>query len=463
MRIGGQAIPRRALLLIGSEALIILIALLGSTVLRLLTTGAGWDYLSEASTLWRYALVILICELSFYYNDLYDLQIVQSKTTFTVHLLQALGVVLIILSISYYVKSEWSLGRGIVLIFAPTILVLIVGWRYLLDVTGTAVQPRERVLIVGTGAIGQSLVEELQARPEYNYEIVGVLGEPHSSRNTNTSLPVLGGLSEVRDIATNRNVSKIVLALAERRGYMPFRELLDLKFSGVTIEDPHTFYERITGRVVLDSLNPSWFILSDGFRKSRFILFGKRLIDLIAATLGLILGLPLMIVVAAAIAIEDGFPVIFRQKRIGQNGRVFEILKYRSMRHAPAEQGPSWTSNADSRITRVGKFIRKTRLDELPQLVNVLRGDMSLVGPRPEQPAFCDLLEQHIPFYQQRHTVRPGLTGWAQVNYRYGASIEESRRKLEFDLFYVKHLSWWLDLVIIFQTVKVVIFGRGAK
>jgi sugar transferase (PEP-CTERM system associated) len=462
-RIGGQLIPHKTVLLISSEALIILSALLGATLFRLLPSGALWDYLHDTNTIWRYALVIFVCEISFYYNDLYDMQIVRSRSVFAVHLLESLGFAFIVLAAAYYMRSQWSLGRGIAITFAPTILILIIGWRYLLEATGASARPHERILIVGTGAIGQSLVEELQSRPEYNYELVGILREPNGNGETNHQLPVLGTLESVRQIALAKKVDRIILTLNERRGYMPFKDLLALKFGGLAIEDPHTFYERITGRVVLDSLNPSWFILSDGFRSSRFVLFIKRSTDIVAALLGLIIAFPIMVVAALAILLDDGFPIIFRQQRTGLHGSTFEILKYRSMKRAPEDAPPSWTANGDDRITKVGQFIRKTRIDELPQLINVLRGDMSLVGPRPEQPVFCDLLDAKIPFYSQRHTLRPGLTGWAQVNYRYGASIEESRRKLEYDLFYVKHMSWSLDLVIILQTIKVVLFGRGAK
>ena len=222
-------------------------------------------------------------------------------------------------------------------------------------------------------------------------------------------------------------------------------------------------YERTTGRILLDHLSPSWLILADGFRQSRLVLAAKRLTDIVVSTIGLVLALPLMAVIALAVFLESGAPVLFRQGRIGLNGRHFEILKFRSMRNEPVPKAASWTSDSDPRITRVGRFIRKFRLDELPQLISVLCGDMSLVGPRPEQPSLAEMLEEQIPYYGQRHSLRPGITGWAQVKYGYGATVEQTKIKLEHDLFYIKHLSMPLDLAIIFETAKVLLSGRGAK
>jgi sugar transferase (PEP-CTERM system associated) len=255
----------------------------------------------------------------------------------------------------------------------------------------------------------------------------------------------------------------VVLALKERRGHMPVRDLLNLKFRGVKVEDAHTVWERLTGRIHLEHLSPSWLILSDGFRKSHLLTFVKRGIDFGVALIGILLTAPIMLLVALAIWLESGGPIFFRQDRVGLHGAPFRILKFRSMRQDAEKNGPSWAADSDSRITRVGKFIRKVRFDELPQMFNVLGGEMSLVGPRPEQPFFCSLLEDKITLYPYRHTVRPGITGWAQIKYQYGATIEESKTKLEYDLFYIKHLSVTLDFMILFETAKVVLYGRGAK
>lgn len=274
---------------------------------------------------------------------------------------------------------------------------------------------------------------------------------------------VIGTPSDVERFALSEQIDRVVLALSERRGSMPIKELLQLKFFGMKIEEAHDLYERITGRILLDHLSPSWLILADGFRKPRLVVACKRMIDLLISAIGLVIAAPVMLLVALAVYLEDGAPVLFRQERVGLKGNHFQILKFRSMRSEPTPKAASWTSDEDPRITLVGKFIRKFRLDELPQLINVLRGDMSLVGPRPEQPTLAAMLEEQLPYYQQRHSLRPGITGWAQVKYGYGGNVEQSKIKLEHDLFYIKHLSMPLDLAIIFETAKVLLSGRGAK
>jgi exopolysaccharide biosynthesis polyprenyl glycosylphosphotransferase len=231
----------------------------------------------------------------------------------------------------------------------------------------------------------------------------------------------------------------------------------------VEVEDAHSFIEQTTGRIQLEHLSPSWLILSAGFRKSALLYTAKRIFDIVVALIASVLSLPIMILAAAAVWLETGNPILFRQERTGLKGSTFEIIKFRSMYQNSEKDGPVWAVRDDNRITHVGRFIRKFRLDELPQILNVLHGEMSLVGPRPERPQFCLLLEQNIPYFSLRHTVRPGITGWAQVKYQYGASVEESKVKLEYDFFYIKHMSFVLDLAILFETAKVIIYGRGAK
>jgi sugar transferase (PEP-CTERM system associated) len=233
--------------------------------------------------------------------------------------------------------------------------------------------------------------------------------------------------------------------------------------AGVRVEDATTTYERMTGKILIDDLRPSWLIFSDGFRVSWLTRFMKRAIDVTLALVVLVLAMPLMLLTALLVLLQDGRPVLYRQERVGENGRGFVLSKFRSMRKDAEKSGtPIWAKDGDDRITTVGRVIRKTRLDELPQLWNVIRGDMSFVGPRPERPFFVEQLSQDIPFYQQRHVVKPGLTGWAQVKYRYGSSQEDAMEKLRYDLYYIKHLSVIFDLTIVFDTVKVVLFRKGA-
>ena len=323
---------------------------------------------------------------------------------------------------------------------------------------------QKRVLVLGTAEAGITLVREFLARPELNVKVVGFLDEKGENIGKSLVNPsIIGSINQVSDIVKEKAVNQVILSLNERRGCTPVEQLLQLKFSGVQVADAHSVYEKMTGQILLANLEPSWLFLSAGFRKSRFLLTTKRSIDIVISLLGIILVLPLMGVIALAICMDTGFPILFRQERVGLGQHPFTILKFRSMFQDAEAGGPSWAQNNDPRITRVGHLLRKFRLDELPQLVNVLRGEMSLVGPRPEQTKLCQMLEQIIPMYWRRHSVRPGVTGWAQIKYQYGSNIEDAKRKLEYELYYIKNLSLTLDLAIILVTFKVILFGRGAN
>src|SRR5690348_4011352 len=323
---------------------------------------------------------------------------------------------------------------------------------------------QERVLVVGTAQSGINLVREFIVRPELNVKVVGFLDEKGENIGKSLVNPsIIGSVNQVSDIVKEEAVSQVILSLNERRGCTPVDQLLQLKFSGVRVEDVHSMFEEVTGKILLTNLEPSWLFLSAGFRKSRFLLTSKRCVDIVVSLLGIIIGLPLMGVIALAVWLETGSPVLFRQERVGLGQELFTILKFRSMSQTAEADGASWAQTDDPRITRVGRVLRKYRLDEMPQLFNVLRGEMSFVGPRPEQTKLCKMLEEMIPLYWRRHSVRPGITGWAQVKYQYGSTVEDAKRKLEYELYYIKNLSLKLDLAIILATFKVVLFGRGAK
>ena len=321
---------------------------------------------------------------------------------------------------------------------------------------------QERVLVVGTAQAGITLVRELIVRPELNLKVVGFLDEKGENIGKSLVNPsIIGSVNQVSDIVKEKGVSRVILSLNERRGCTPVEQLLQLKFSGVQVEDAHSMYEKVTGKILLANLAPSWLFLSSGFRKSRSLLAVKRGIDIVVSLLGIILGLPLMGVTALAIWLETGFPILFRQERVGLGQRPFTILKFRSMSQDAEAGGPSWALKNDPRVTRVGQLLRKFRLDELPQLFNVLRGEMSLVGPRPEQTQLCAMLDERIPMYWRRHSARPGITGWAQVNFPYGESDEDAIEKLKYDLYYIRHYSLKLDAMIILKTVHTMLFGKG--
>ena len=325
----------------------------------------------------------------------------------------------------------------------------------------TPMLPR-RVIVLGTGPEAQVVEKSLRAD---DFRVVGfypVRGDavtkvPHS-RLVPTDVSLVDTIRKLK-------VNEIIVAVGERRGgAMPLNELLECKLAGVRVLDVSSYFERALGQVHLDSLRASWLIFGDGFRQGVIRTFIKRVFDIVVAAILLVLALPVMLVTALVILMEGGFPIFYQQERVGRAGRVFRVTKFRSMRQdAEGDGTPRWAASNDDRITRVGRFIRKYRIDELPQLLNVLKGDMSLVGPRPERPFFVDQLTQSIPFYAARHSVKPGLTGWAQVRYHYGATLDDAANKLQFDLYYVKNHTLFLDLVVLFETVVVVVTGKGAQ
>jgi sugar transferase (PEP-CTERM system associated) len=321
-----------------------------------------------------------------------------------------------------------------------------------------------RVLIFGSGPEADAVGKVLR-RSDPEIQIVGFYPSPTESVVCVPNQQLLPRERSLSDTAYALNVHEIVIAVHERRGgILPLRELLDCKLSGVKVLDLASYFERALGQIRLDSLKAGWLIFGEGFRQGWGRTSVKRMFDVVAAVVLLLLALPVMLATALLIALEDGFPIFYRQERVGLNGRLFSVVKFRSMRKDAESDGkPRWATANDDRTTRVGRIIRKLRIDELPQLFGVLSGDMSLVGPRPERPYFVDQLTRDIPFYAVRHSVKPGVTGWAQVSYHYGASVDDSIQKLQYDLYYVKNHTLFLDFVILFETVGVVLTGKGAQ
>ena len=416
-----------------------------------------------AANLWKIGLVTVVCQLCLYYNDFYDLTLVQSSRELVVRLLQAVGAASIVLAALYFTMPDLMIGDGIFVSALFVFVVGILGWRLLFNQLTGSLKLQERILVVGTGETARKVVRQILDQREFAYRVVGFIDDDASRVGERIVNPgIIGTPDDIATLIDRHHIDRIIVGLSDRRGKLPVEELLRAKMAGIRVEDATTTYERVTGKILIDDLRPSWLIFSDGFRVSRMNRWIKRSIDLTLALIFGILSLPLMLLTAVAIAIESGRPILYCQERVGENGKTFTLCKFRSMR-TDAEQGtPIWARDGDERVTRVGRVIRLTRLDELPQFWNVLRGDMSFVGPRPERPFFVAELAKAIPFYQQRHAVKPGLTGWAQVKYRYGASLEDAMEKLRYDLYYIKHLSVFFDLTIVFDTVKVVLFGKGA-
>jgi sugar transferase (PEP-CTERM system associated) len=336
--------------------------------------------------------------------------------------------------------------------------VALIGWR--LAFTWLVRLPIlvERVYVLGTGERAQRLVQGLRQNPEIGVEIASWTGKMEGAI---TRESVAAHLLEV---VHKQKVHRVIVAMPDRRGTIPMQELLDLRMHGIKIEEATSWLEKISGKIEVENLYPSWLVFGEGFRRSNVFILIRRALSVIISLVGLILALPLIPLIMLAIRFDSLGPVFYTQTRVGKNGRAFKVVKFRTMRQdAEAASGPKWAGDHDPRVTRVGQYLRSSRLDEVPQLWCVLKGDMAFVGPRPERPEFIELLSKEIPYYGVRHMVRPGLTGWAQVKYKYGSTVEDAREKLQYDLFYIKNASIGLDLLIMFQTVKTVLLRRGAQ
>jgi sugar transferase (PEP-CTERM system associated) len=346
------------------------------------------------------------------------------------------------------------------------VVTLLFGWRIAFEWTTRRVGPVERLLLVGTSDGAVRLARELyDRRRDLGVEIVGFIDSDPARVGAPVINPgVIGTVEDIPAIVRARAVDQVVVSLADARGKLPMDKLLEMKIDGVRFAHLATIYEKYTGKIAVENLRPSWLIFSDGFRKGRVQDATKRVLDVGLAALGLLLALPIMLLVAVAVRLTSRGPALYHQERVGQYGRVFVLHKFRSMLvDAERDTGAVWAQSNDTRVTPIGGFLRRSRLDELPQLWNVLRGDMSLVGPRPERPEFVSSLTREIPYYGQRHSVRPGLTGWAQVRYAYGASVEDALEKLQHDLFYIKNRTLALDLFIVAKTVKTVLMRKGGQ
>jgi len=322
---------------------------------------------------------------------------------------------------------------------------------------------RRRVLVLGAGRRAQRL-RDLANRQGSGFVIVGFIGMSENKPLVEEAIN-RSAIHDLSRFVENLGVSEVVLALEERRNALPLKDLLRIKTAGVHVNDFSSFIERETGRVDLDSVNPSWLIFSDGFSSGRMMSsIAKRIFDVVASSLLLVVTWPIIALFALLIKVDSKGPAFFRQSRVGLFGENFDVIKLRSMRSDAERAGEAkWAQENDPRVTRIGRFIRKVRIDELPQAWSVLKGEMSFVGPRPERPEFVTDLEDKLPYYAERHMVKPGITGWAQINYPYGASIEDARHKLEYDLYYAKNYTPFLDLLILLQTFRVILWGEGAR
>ena len=408
--------------------------------------------------------VTLFSTLLSYYFDLYEPQIVstQKEIYFRVLLVLGIGCFTVFATVFFFPEAQingapdqtdvFALGYAIL---TPTLLL----WRRSYAWLISRPMFRERVYVLGGGDYAFSLVETIQSRPELGMEVVNwerVDGSPQDRKQL--------WIERLEAATSGRTaISRIIVALEAQRGELPAEELLALRFRGIDVEDGSTLRERLSGKIQLDGLRPSSFLYTEGFRIRKSQQLTRQILSMLVAAAFLLLFAPLFPIVALLVRISSKGPIFFRQTRLGLNGAKFQLCKFRSMVVDAEAGGAKWATKNDPRVTKIGRFLRKTRLDEIPQLWNVLRGDMGFVGPRPERPEFVPGLAEALPYYNLRHMVRPGLTGWAQVRYGYGATLAEARQKLEYDLYYVKHMSLGLDLLIMFETIKIIIRARGAQ
>lgn len=449
--------PVRTLVLLAGELAVLFVSFL-------VAVGIGFG--ADATLILRYEFgfvkIASICLLSIllaHYLDLYSPQDLTSDAETYVRLYAALGILSIGLAGLSVLFPSFAIGRNVYFYGLLLYSLLVTGWRKVFNLMLSKSMMRERVYVLGDGGRARRLVSTLRSRVDVGMEVVGWSG----ALGGNGSLSRDQLADSLISVQSRHLVDRVIVALENRRGTIPVNELLQVRLAGIKVEDATSLLEKTSGSIELEYLHPSWLIFSDGFRLSSTALLLRRMLSFVMSLLLLLCLLPLLPIIVLLIKLDSPGPIFYRQRRVGMNGKQFDCLKFRTMRQdAEAGSGAVWAKPDDPRITRIGTFLRKMRLDEIPQLWSVLCGHMAFVGPRPERPEFVEWLAREIPYYQLRHVIRPGVTGWAQVRYSYGSSIEDAKQKLMFDLYYIKHMSLSLDLLIAFETVKTVLRRRGA-
>ncbi len=448
--------PLRALVLLVGEALVVWTSFVLGTMLQ--NREDSWLLLNVEYGYVKILLVTGVVLLLSHWLDLYDSSNLGAKWDQISRLLLVLGFVALALSGLGFVYPGILPGNGSALAGLIILTFTLLGWRAVYSWMVKQSFLRERVYVLGTGERAERLVRGLREHPSLGIEVIGWTGDVEGELTRDSVASHLLGL------ARGKGVHRVIVAMPDRRGTLPVEELLDLRLEGMKVEEATSWLERISGRIEVEQLYPSWLIFAEGFRFSGFFRLMRRGLNFLVALVGLVISLPLIPFILLAVKLDSEGPLVYRQQRVGRRGVIFYCYKFRTMRvDAEADTGATWAADNDPRITRVGKVLRFLRLDEIPQLWCVLKGDMHFVGPRPERPEFVEWLSREIPYYGVRHVVRPGITGWAQVQYKYGNTMEDAREKLQYDLFYIKNASLGLDLLIMFQTIKIVLLGRGAQ
>jgi sugar transferase (PEP-CTERM system associated) len=456
-----QGSNRRSIALVAFESVFIVVIVRMSAYVLTEQPGIA----DPQNLVWKSLLIAFVCQVCLYYADLYEFGSTGNRRELVARVLKAFGIGAIILAALYSWFPTLIIGQGVGSLAALAAVGVALWWRIAFVWVARRVAPRQRLLLIGSNQTAVSLVNELDQRQELGVEVVGFVEPTGASPRIVDAAPssrFVGTIDDIPAIVRERSIDRVVVSLSDARGKLPMETLLQMKISGVSFDHLASVYEEYTGKIAVENLRPSWLIFADGFRKASCRTIIKRGIDICGATIALIVLSPVAAAVAVAVRLTSRGPALYHQKRVGQGGRTFELHKFRSMcDNAESQTGAVWASKTDARITPIGRFLRKTRLDELPQLWNILRGDMSIVGPRPERPEFVRTLSEQIPFYALRHIVKPGLSGWAQVRFPYGASVDDAMEKLQYDLFYIKHMSIALDLTIMLETLKTVVLKRG--
>jgi sugar transferase (PEP-CTERM system associated) len=412
--------------------------------------------------LWKVLPAAVVCQLCLYYNDFYDLRIVHSLSELLVRLIQAVGATTLMLGIVYLVVPSLAIHPAAVLRSLTVLGLTVLAWRLLFNRMVAASPLVENTIVVGSGAAARAVAHELVSEHAFAYRVLGFVDNRLDDDPLPDGLPLLGSVRDLDALVRREGVHRLIVALPDRGIKLPTEQLVTAKLNGVVVEDAVAAYERLTGKVLLEALKLRTLVFAQGFNVSTRRRFVKRASDLVFSAIGLVLAAPLILLTGLAVWSLSGRPVLYRQERVGQHNGRFTLYKFRSMRLDAESGGPVWARENDDRVTAIGRFIRLTRLDELPQLWNVLVGHMSFVGPRPERPFFVDELSGQVPFYRLRHAVKPGITGWAQIKFRYADSLESAIEKLRYDLYYVKHLSTAFDLTIVLDTVKTIVLRMGS-
>jgi sugar transferase (PEP-CTERM system associated) len=466
IRILGQHVPISIAVLAFAEAVIAFLAIYAAVLIRFEVPLSHLVQLQhEIGALWpragMFALIVVVCLMAF---GLYSARQRAQLSGVLVRVGAALLVAVCAVAAVFYLLPSMHLWRGV-----EALAVVFTGCGIILSrIVFVRVVNQEifkrRVLVYGAGAAAASLASLRRSADRRGFQLVGFVQPPDEPRSVPPER-LLDPQGNLRGLCERLNANEVVVAMDDRRRGFPIRELLECRLAGVDVTELLTFLERETGRVRLDVLNPSWMIFGQGFRRDPVRLFSSRLLDLGASVAVLAVSLPVMCLTVIAIKLEDGLlaPALYSQRRVGLGGREFRVLKFRSMRQDAEANGAVWAQTSDPRVTRVGAVIRKLRIDELPQILNVLRGHMSFIGPRPERPEFVAELSEKIPYYVQRHCVKPGITGWAQLCYPYGSSEQDALEKLQYDLYYIKNNTLLFDLAILVQTAEVVLLGKGAR